>query len=141
MEPETAMEHGNTVFLLILPAGVIGLLLLMTSIHRGRSLKYLYLVNILFLIAEIASYFVLAMHPVGEDFPEPWMDSILYIWLGGLVGGYALSILSCVIFAIERARKHLWARIALGIGSIAWTGLCVYGVYLLILGILSLKIG
>lgn len=135
------MEHVNTVFILILPAGMIGLLLLMTALHRERPLKYLYLVNILFLIAEITSFFVLAKHPVGEDFAMPWMDSMIYIWLGGLIGGYALSILSCVIFVIERARKHLWARIALGIGSVVWIGLCVYGVYLLILGILSLKTG
>jgi len=55
--------------------------------------------------------------------------------------GYILSILSFVVFIIEQAQRHLWAKVIIGIAGVALILLSIWGIYMLIRGISSLKSG
>jgi len=80
-------------------------------------------------------------HLAGDRKPGALMQAVPIIWLMGISGGYILSILSFVVFIIEQAQRHLWAKVIIGIAGVALILLSIWGIYMLIRGILSLKSG
>ncbi|MGP1459122.1 MAG: hypothetical protein ACTTKL_07410 [Treponema sp.] len=115
--------------------------MIMLFFHRHHVLKYLYLINFLCLLIAVVAYFILIRHPVGYEASKPWIQVMPFVWLVGLWGGYALSILSVAAFVIEHAQRHLWAKATIGISSLILLFLCIWWGYLFIKGILSLKSG
>ena len=80
-------------------------------------------------------------HLAGDRKPGALMQAVPIIWLVGISGGYILSILSFVVFIIEQAQRHLWAKVIIGIAGVALILLSIWGIYMLIRGISSLKSG
>ena len=135
------MTDNHITFRLYIPLGMIILLMIMIFFHRNHMYKYLYIISSLCLFAAVLAYFAMTRHLAGDREPGALMQAVPIIWLVGIFGGYLLSILSFVIFIIEQAQRHLWAKVIIGIAGVALILLSIWGIYMLIRGISSLKSG
>lgn len=135
------MTDNHITFRLYIPLGMIILLMIMIFFHRNHMYKYLYIISSLCLFAAVLAYFAMTRHLAGDREPGSLMQAVPIIWLVGISGGYILSILSFVVFIIEQAQRHLWAKVIIGIAGVALILLSIWGIYMLIRGILSLKSG
>ncbi len=131
----------NITFRLYVPIGMMLLLAVMLYFHRYSALKYLYFVNILFLLVVVIFYFVWPTPPVGTVLSGLLMEAMPYIFLISIVGGYALSIISALVFVRECAQSQQWAKILIQISGLALIPLGIWWGYLFIKGVLSLKSG
>lgn len=135
------MTDNHITFRLYIPLGMIILLMIMIFFHRNHMHKYLYIISSLCLFVAVLAYFAMTRHLVGDREPGSLMQVVPIIWLVGIFGGYILSILSFVVFIIEQAQRHLWAKGIIGIAGVALILLSIWGIYMLIRGISSLKSG
>lgn len=135
------MTDNHITFRLYIPLGMIILLMIMIFFHRNHMYKYLYIISSLCLFAAVLAYFAMTRHLAGDREPGALMQAVPIIWLVGIFGGYILSILSFVIFIIEQAQRHLWTKVIIGIAGVALILLSIWGIYMLIRGISSLKSG
>lgn len=135
------MADNRITFRLYIPLGMIILLMIMIFFHRNHMHKYLYIISSLCLFVAVLAYFAMTRHLAGDREPGSLMQAVPIIWLVGISGGYILSILSFVVFIIEQAQRHLWAKVIIGIAGVALILLSIWGIYMLIRGILSLKSG
>ncbi len=135
------MTDNHITFRLYIPLGMIILLMIMIFFHRNHMYKYLYIISSLCLFAAVLAYFAMTRHLAGDREPGALMQAVPIIWLVGIFGGYLLSILSFVIFIIEQAQRHLWTKVIIGIAGVALILLSIWGIYMLIRGISSLKSG
>ncbi len=135
------MTDNHITFRLYIPLGMIILLMIMIFFHRNHMHKYLYIISSLCLFVAVLAYFAMTRHLAGDREPGSLMQAVPIIWLVGISGGYILSILSFVVFIIEQAQRHLWAKVIIGIAGVALILLSIWGIYMLIRGILSLKSG
>lgn len=135
------MTDNHITFRLYIPLGMIILLMIMIFFHRNHMHKYLYIISSLCLFVAVLAYFAMTRHLAGDREPGSLMQAVPIIWLVGIFGGYILSILSFVVFIIEQAQRHLWAKGIIGIAGVALILLSIWGIYMLIRGILSLKSG
>lgn len=126
---------------LYVPIFIIIILVIMIYFHRRHFLKYLYILNILLCITTIISYFILVNHPIGEKFSNPLMNILPFVWLIATFSSYSLCIVSCMVFIIEQAQRHIWARIMLIIIGLAHIVCFIIFIYWFVLGILSLQSG
>ena len=133
------MTDNHITFRLYIPLGMI--ILLMIFFHRNHMHKYLYIISSLCLFVAVLAYFAMTRHLAGDREPGSLMQAVPIIWLVGIFGGYILSILSFVVFIIEQAQRHLWAKVIIGIAGVALILLSIWGIYMLIRGISSLKSG
>lgn len=135
------MTDNHITFRLYIPLGIIILLMIMIFFHRNHMHKYLYIISSLCLFVAVLAYFAMTRHLAGDREPGSLMQAVPIIWLVGIFGGYILSILSFVVFIIEQAQRHLWAKGIIGIAGVALILLSIWGIYMLIRGISSLKSG
>lgn len=135
------MTDNHITFRLYIPLGMIILLMIMIFFHRNHMHKYLYIISSLCLFVAVLAYFAMTRHLAGDRELGSLMQAVPIIWLVGISGGYILSILSFVVFIIEQAQRHLWAKVIIGIAGVALILLSIWGIYMLIRGILSLKSG
>lgn len=135
------MTDNHITFRLYIPLGMIILLMIMIFFHRNHMHKYLYIISSLCLFVAVLAYFAMTRHLAGDREPGALMQAVPIIWLVGIFGGYILSILSFVVFIIEQAQRHLWAKGIIGIAGVALILLSIWGIYMLIRGISSLKSG
>lgn len=135
------MTDNHITFRLYIPLGMIILLMIMIFFHRNHMYKYLYIISSLCLFAAVLAYFAMTRYLAGDREPGALMQAVPIIWLVGIFGGYLLSILSFVVFIIEQAQRHLWAKGIIGIAGVALILLSIWGIYMLIRGISSLKSG
>lgn len=135
------MTDNHITFRLYIPLGMIILLMIMIFFHRNHMHKYLYIISSLCLFVAVLAYFAMTRHLAGDREPGSLMQAVPIIWLVGISGGYTLSILSFVVFIIEQAQRHLWAKVIIGIAGVALILLSIWGIYMLIRGISSLKSG
>ncbi len=135
------MTDNHITFRLYIPLGMIILLMIMIFFHRNHMHKYLYIISSLCLFVAVLAYFAMTRHLAGDREPGSLMQAVPIIWLVGIFGGYILSILSFVVFIIEQAQRHLWAKGIIGIAGVALILLSIWGIYMLIRGISSLKSG
>ena len=135
------MTDNHITFRLYIPLGMIILLMIMIFFHRNHMHKYLYIISSLCLFVAVLAYFAMTRHLAGDREPGALMQAVPIIWLVGISGGYILSILSFVVFIIEQAQRHLWAKVIIGIAGVALILLSIWGIYMLIRGISSLKSG
>lgn len=135
------MTDNYITFRLYVPIGIMILLMIMLFFHRHHALRYLYIINFFCLLAAVFVYFIFRKHPVGYEYPRPWIHVMPFIWLFGILGGYGLSILSFAAFVIEHAQRHLLAKVVIGVSGLILLVLCIWWGYLFIKGILSLKSG
>ena len=135
------MTDNHITFRLYIPLGMIILLMIMIFFHRNHMHKYLYIISSLCLFVAVLAYFAMTRHLAGDREPGSLMQAVPIIWLVGIFDGYILSILSFVVFIIEQAQRHLWAKVIIGIAGVALTLLSIWGIYMLIRGISSLKSG
>ena len=135
------MADNRITFRLYIPLGMIILLMIMIFFHRNHMHKYLYIISSLCLFVAVLAYFAMTRHLAGDREPGSLMQAVPIIWLVGISGGYILSILSFVVFIIEQAQRHLWAKVIIGIAGVALILLSIWGIYMLIRGSLSLKSG
>lgn len=135
------MTDNHITFRLYIPLGMIILLMIMIFFHRNHMHKYLYIISSLCLFVAVLAYFAMTRHLAGDREPGAFMQAVPIIWLVGISGGYTLSILSFVVFIIEQAQRHLWAKVIIGIAGVALILLSIWGIYMLIRGISSLKSG
>ena len=135
------MTDNYITFRLYVPIGIMPLLIVMLFFHRHHPLRYLYIINFFCLLAAVFVYLIFRKYPVGYEYPKPWVHAMPFIWLFGIFGGYGLSILSFAAFVIEHAQRHLWAKAVIGMSGLILLVLCIWGAYLFIQGILSLKSG
>ena len=118
------------------PIFIIIILVVMIYFHRRHFLKYLYILNIFLCITTIISYFILINHPIGEKFSNPLMNRLIATF-----SSYSLCVVSCMVFIIEQAQRHIWARIMLIIIGLAHIVCFIIFMYWFVLGILSLQSG
>lgn len=135
------MTDNHITFRLYIPLGMIILLMIMIFFHRNHMHKYLYIISSLCLFVAVLAYFAMTRQLAGDRTPGALMQAVPIIWLVGISGGYILSILSFVVFIIEQAQRHLWAKVIIGIAGVALILLSIWGIYMLIRGISSLKSG
>lgn len=135
------MTDNHITFRLYIPLGMIILLMIMIFFHRNHMHKYLYIISSLCLFVAVLAYFAMTRHLAGDREPGSLMQAVPIIWLVGIFGGYILSILSFVVFIIEQAQRHLWAKGIIGIAGVALILLSIWGIYMFIRGISSLKSG
>lgn len=135
------MTDNHITFRLYIPLSMIILLMIMIFFHRNHMHKYLYIISSLCLFVAVLAYFAMTRHLAGDREPGSLMQAVPIIWLVGIFGGYILSILSFVVFIIEQAQRHLWAKGIIGIAGVALILLSIWGIYMLIRGISSLKSG
>ena len=135
------MTDNHITFRLYIPLGMIILLMIMIFFHRNHMHKYLYIISSLCLFVAVLAYFAMTRHLAGDREPGSLIQAVPIIWLVGIFGGYILSILSFVVFIIEQAQRHLWAKGIIGIAGVALILLSIWGIYMFIRGISSLKSG
>ena len=135
------MTDNHITFRLYIPLGMIILLMIMIFFHRNHMHKYLYIISSLCLFVAVLAYFAMTRHLAGDREPGSLMQAVPIIWLVGIFDGYILSILSFGVFIIEQAQRHLWAKGIIGIAGVALILLSIWGIYMLIRGISSLKSG
>ena len=121
------MTDNHITFRLYIPLGMIILLMIMIFFHRNHMHKYLYIISSLCLFVAVLAYFAMTRHLAGDREPGSLMQAVPIIWLVGIFGGYILSILSFVVFIIEQAQRHLWAKGIIGIAGVALILLSIWG--------------
>ncbi|MGX7073796.1 hypothetical protein ACWOB6_04555 [Falseniella ignava] len=114
---------------LYLPIAMIILLGVMIYFHRHNRLKYLYISTIFLYLIAIVTYFFLQSCPVGAGYESPWITAVKFVWLISIFAAYVLSIASIDAFVIEHARRHLWAKVIIGIVGLAFIAGCLIVIY------------
>ena len=80
--------------------------------------------------------------PVGEGFPEPWMEALPFIWFFGFIISLGSSVLSLTYFVLELAKHYVWAKVIVVVCKVVFSLLLVYSLYFVFMvGIPSLKSG
>ena len=113
------LNDDNVIGCLYIPIAVILLLGIMIFFHRKKSFKYVYMFNIFLYLIAIVTYFIIIVQPIGLGYESPIITAIKFIWLISIFGAYVLSISSIGIFFVENAKRHLWAKVVLGLASLA----------------------
>ena len=113
------LNDENIIGCLYAPLVVILLLGIMIFFHRKKSFKYVYMFNIFLYLIEIVTYFIIIAQPIGLGYESSIITAIKFIWLISIFGAYVLSISSIGIFFVENAKRHLWAKVVLGLASLA----------------------
>ena len=113
------LNDENIIGCLYAPLAMILLLGIMIYFHRKKSFKYVYMFNIFLYLIEIVTYFIIIAQPIGLGYENPIITAIKFIWLISIFGAYVLSISSIGIFFVENAKRHLWAKVVLGLASLA----------------------
>ena len=113
------LNDENIIGCLYAPLVVILLLGIMIFFHRKKSFKYVYMFNIFLYLIAIVTYFIIIAQPIGLGYESPIITAIKFIWLISIFGAYVLSISSIGIFFVENAKRHLWAKVVLGLASLA----------------------
>lgn len=134
--------HKEYLVPVYLPIALIILTIIILLVDKKLSYKPLYIVNGIFLTIEVTIYIiVMFLLPVGYGQQYPYLDFLPLVWLVSLFAGVCTTIASYFIYFITKAEAHLWARAVLFITYSALFLLLLYGLYIFILGILSLKSG
>ena len=113
------LNDDNVIGCLYIPIAVILLLGIMIFFHRKKSFKYVYMFNIFLYLIEIVTYFIIIAQPIGLGYESPIITAIKFIWLISIFGAYVLSISSIGVFVVENAKRHLWAKVVLGLVGVA----------------------
>ena len=113
------LNDENIIGCLYAPLAMILLLGIMIFFHRKKSFKYVYMFNIFLYLIAIVTYFIIIVQPIGLGYESPIITAIKFIWLISIFGAYVLSISSIGIFFVENAKRHLWAKVVLGLASLA----------------------
>ena len=113
------LNDENIIGCLYAPLVVILLLGIMIFFHRKKSFKYVYMFNIFLYLIAIVTYFIIIVQPIGLGYESPIITAIKFIWLISIFGAYVLSISSIGIFFVENAKRHLWAKVVLGLAVLA----------------------
>ena len=113
------LNDENIIGCLYAPLAMILLLGIMIYFHRKKSFKYVYMFNIFLYLIEIVTYFIIIAQPIGLGYESSIITAIKFIWLISIFGAYVLSISSIGIFFVENAKRHLWAKVVLGLASLA----------------------
>ena len=113
------LNDENIIGCLYTPLAMIFLLGIMIFFHRKKSFKYVYMFNIFLYLIAIVTYFIIIVQPIGLGYESPIITAIKFIWLISIFGAYVLSISSIGIFFVENAKRHLWAKVVLGLASLA----------------------
>ena len=113
------LNDENIIGCLYTPLAMIFLLGIMIFFHRKKSFKYVYMFNIFLYLIAIVTYFIIIVQPIGLGYESPIITAIKFIWLISIFGAYVLSISSIGIFFVENAKRHLWAKVVLGLAGLA----------------------
>lgn len=113
------LNDENIIGCLYAPLAMIFLLGIMIFFHRKKSFKYVYTFNIFLYLIAIVTYFIIIVQPIGLGYESPIITAIKFIWLISIFGAYVLSISSIGIFVVENAKRHLWAKVVLGLVGVA----------------------
>ena len=113
------LNDENVIGCLYIPIAVILLLGIMIFFHRKKSFKYVYMFNIFLYLIAIVTYFIIIVQPIGLGYESPIITAIKFIWLISIFGAYVLSISSIGVFVVENAKRHLWAKVVLGLVGVA----------------------
>ena len=113
------LNDENIIGCLYAPLSMILLLGIMIYFHRKKSFKYVYMFNIFLYLIAIVTYFIIIAQPIGLGSERPIITAVKFIWLISIFGAYVLSISSIGIFFVENAKRHLWAKVVLGLASLA----------------------
>ena len=113
------LNDENIIGCLYAPLAMILLLGIMIFFHRKKSFKYVYMFNIFLYLIAIVTYFIIIAQPIGLGYESPIITTIKFIWLISIFGAYVLSISSIGVFVVEQAQRHMWAKVVLGLASLA----------------------
>ena len=113
------LNDENIIGCLYAPLAMILLLGIMIYFHRKKSFKYVYMFNIFLYLIEIVTYFIIIAQPIGLGYESSIITAIKFIWLISIFGAYVLSISSIGVFVVENAKRHLWAKVVLGLVGVA----------------------
>lgn len=113
------LNDENIIGCLYAPLAMILLLGIMIFFHRKKSFKYVYMFNIFLYLIAIVTYFIIIAQPIGLGYESPIITAIKFIWLISIFGAYVLSISSIGVFVVEQAQRHMWAKVVLGLASLA----------------------
>ncbi len=113
------LNDENIIGCLYTPLAMIFLLGIMIFFHRKKSFKYVYMFNIFLYLIAIVTYFIIIVQPIGLGYESPIITAIKFIWLLSIFVAYMLSITSVGIFVVENAKRHLWAKVVLGLAGLA----------------------
>ena len=113
------LNDDNVIGCLYIPIAMILLLGNMIYFHRKKSFKYVYMFNIFLYLIEIVTYFIIIAQPIGLGYESSIITAIKFIWLISIFGAYVLSISSIGVFVVENAKRHLWAKVVLGLVGVA----------------------
>ena len=113
------LNDENIIGCLYAPLAMIFLLGIMIFFHRKKSFKYVYMFNIFLYLIAIVTYFIIIVQPIGLGYESPIITAIKFIWLISIFGAYVLSISSIGVFVVEQAQRHMWAKVVLGLASLA----------------------
>ena len=113
------LNDENIIGCLYAPLAMILLLGIMIFFHRKKSFKYVYMFNIFLYLIAIVTYFIIIVQPIGLGYESPIITTIKFIWLISIFGAYVLSISSIGVFVVEQAQRHMWAKVVLGLASLA----------------------
>ena len=113
------LNDDNVIGCLYIPIAMILLLGNMIYFHRKKSFKYVYMFNIFLYLIAIVTYFIIIVQPIGLGYESPIITAIKFIWLISIFGAYVLSISSIGVFVVENAKRHLWAKVVLGLVGVA----------------------
>ena len=116
---KSLLNDDNVIGCLYIPIAMILLLGIMIYFHRRKSFKYVYMFNIFIYLIAIVTYFIIIAQPIGLGYESPIITAIKFIWLISIFGAYVLSISSIGIFVVENAKRHLWAKVVLGLVGVA----------------------
>ena len=75
--------------------------------------------NIFLYLIAIVTYFIIIVQPIGLGYESPIITAVKFIWLISIFGAYVLSISSIGVFVVENAKRHLWAKVVLGLVGVA----------------------
>ena len=113
------LNDENIIGCLYAPLAMILLLGIMIYFHRKKSFQYVYMFNIFLYLIEIVTYFIIIAQPIGLGYESSIITAIKFIWLISIFGAYVLSISSIGVFVVENAKRHLWAKVVLGLVGVA----------------------
>ena len=116
---KSLLNDDNVIGCLYAPLAMIFLLGIMFFFHRKKSFKYVYMFNIFIYLIAIVTYFIIIAQPIGLGYESPIITAVKFIWLISIFGAYVLSISSIGVFVVENAKRHLWAKVVLGLVGVA----------------------
>ena len=116
---KSLLNDDNVIGCLYAPLAMIFLLGIMFFFHRKKSFKYVYMFNIFLYLIAIVTYFIIIVQPIGLGYESPIITAVKFIWLISIFGAYVLSISSIGVFVVENAKRHLWAKVVLGLVGVA----------------------